>query len=93
MTDTVFVWRLRNPVYLAQVCISNNRAVPYTGVKRGTYKQVQYCIQGKFRPRFIFALFALYHVGEFKTGLIELFENDYVRKFETGRIQDWANQF
>ena len=47
----------------------------------------------KIAPRFIFALFALCHVGEFKTGLIEISIKDYVRKFESGRIQDWANQF
>ena len=28
----LFLWRLRNPAYLAQVCISNDRAVPNTGV-------------------------------------------------------------
>ena len=52
-----------------------------------------YCIQGKFRPRFIFALFALWHEGEFKTGLIELYIKKYVRKLESGRIQNWANQY
>ena len=32
----------------------------------------QYCKQGKICPHFIFALFALLPVGEFKTGLTEL---------------------
>ena len=34
-------------------------------------------------------------VGESKTGIIELFKFiiDYIRKFESGRIQDWVNQF
>ena len=48
-----------------------------------------YCIQG---PRFIFALFALSHEGEFKTGLILSFLKDYVRKLVSGRIQDLVNQ-
>ena len=48
-----------------------------------------YCIQGKFRPHFIFALF---QEGEFKTGLIELNIKDYIRKLKSGPIQDWANQ-
>ena len=52
-----------------------------------------YCIQGKFRPRFIFDLFALWRESEFKTGLIEVCTKDYIRKQESGRIQDWANQF
>ena len=52
----------------------------------------QYCIQGKFRPRFIFALFAHWPEGEFKTGLIQLYLLDYVGKLESGRIQEWANQ-
>ena len=37
---------------------------------------------GKISPRFIFALFALWPEGEFKTGLIELFH-------ET--LGEWAN--
>ena len=51
--------------------------------------QFGYCIQGKFRPSFIFALWP---EGEFKTGLIQLFIKDYVKKnwwvgeFKTGRI-------
>ena len=49
-------------------------------------------VQGKFCPRFIFTLFALLPVGEFKTGLIQLFIKDYVRKLDSGRIQDWTNQ-
>ena len=48
----------------------------------------------KFRPRFIFALFALWPEGEFKTGIIQsynFFIKDYVRnlehgEFKTGRI-------
>ena len=52
----------------------------------------QYCIQGKFRPRFIFALFR--SEGEFKTGPIEFYIKEYVKKkFESGQIQDWANQY
>ena len=54
--------------------------------------QKQYCIQGKFRPRYIFALFALWPEGEFKSGPIELYRKDYLRKLECGQIQDWANQ-
>ena len=40
----------------------------------------------------LFALFALWPEGKFKTGLIELYVKGYVRKLEIGRIQDWANQ-
>ena len=29
--------------------------------------------------------------GEFKTGLIELYIKDYIKKLESGRIQGWAN--
>ena len=29
----LFLWRLRNQVYVAQMCISNDRAFPNTGVK------------------------------------------------------------
>ena len=47
---------------------------------------------GKFRPRFIFVLFALSSEGEFKTGLIDLYRKDHIRKLESGRIQDPANQ-
>ena len=46
-----------------------------------------YCIQGKFRPHFIFPLFALWPEGEFTTGLIELWIKDYIGKLERGRIQ------
>ena len=38
-----------------------------------------YCIQGKFRPRFIFVHFALRLKGEFKTGLIESYIKDCVK--------------
>ena len=55
--------------------------------------EIGYCIQGKFRPRFIFALFDLWPEGEFKTGPIEFYMKEYVRKFESGQIQDWANQY
>ena len=49
---------------------------------------------GKISPRFFFfALFTLWHEGEFKTGLIQSFLKDYVRKLVSGRIQNWANQF
>ena len=44
------------------------------------YKWMMYCIQGKFRPLFIFALLALWPEGEFKTGLIEIYLEDYIRK-------------
>ena len=47
-----------------------------------------YCIPGKFLPRFIFTLFALWGEGEFKTGLIESSVKDYVRKMQNGWIQD-----
>ena len=40
----------------------------------------KYCIQRKFRPRFIFALFTLWLEGEFITGPIALFI-PYKRKF------------
>ena len=42
-----------------------------------------YCIQGKFRPCFIFALWP---EGKFKTGLIELCIKDIVKKLDS-----WAN--
>ena len=56
----------------------------------GLLNRVDILYTGKIRPRFIFAL---WHEGEFKTGLIQLFIKDYVRKLESGRIQDWAKQF
>ena len=46
--------------------------------------RVKYCIQGKFRPCFIFTLFALSPEGEFKTGLIESYIEDYIRKLGSG---------
>ena len=52
-----------------------------------THRQT-YCIQGKFRPHFIFALFALCSEGEFKTGRIEFYIKEYIIKLERGRIQD-----
>ena len=52
----------------------------------------EYCIQGNFRPSFIFAHFALWNQGEIKIGLIELYINDRVRKKESEPIQDWVNQ-
>ena len=39
----------------------------------------------------LFVLFALWSEGEFKTGLIELYIMDYIRKLESGLIQDWVN--
>ena len=48
---------------------------------------------GKISPPFYFALLALWPEGEFKTGLIELYIKDYIRKLESGRIRDLANQF
>ena len=51
---------------------------------------MKYCIQGKFHTAFIFALWS---EDEFKTGLvIGLYVNDYIRKLERERIQNWANQ-
>ena len=47
---------------------------------------LEYCIQRKFGPHFIFALFAIWPEGEFKTGPIELYTKDHARKFEKGRI-------
>ena len=44
---------------------------------------------GKILPRFIFAPST---EGEFKTGLIDLYRKDHIRKLESGRIQDPANQ-
>ena len=55
--------------------------------------EVMYCIQGKFRPRYIFAFFALWFECEFKTGPSELYMNDCVTKLESGRIQDCVYQF
>ena len=54
---------------------------------------IYYRIQEKFRPRFIFALFAVWPEGEFKTELIEFCIKVYVTKLDSGWIQDWANQF
>ena len=53
-----------------------------------------YCIQGKFHP-VLFSPFslALWPEGEFNTGLMELYIKDYIRKFDSGRIQDCVNQF
>ena len=45
------------------------------------FSRSMYCIQGKFRCCFIFALWP---EGEFKTGLILLSIKDYVRKLESG---------
>ena len=44
-------------------------------------QEKNYCIQGKFCP---FTLLALWQEGEFKTGLIELYVKYYVRKYESG---------
>ena len=52
----------------------------------------RYCIQGKFLPRFIFTLFALWPEGEFKTEPVELYIKDNERKLKCGQIQHWANQ-
>ena len=52
---------------------------------------LNYCIQGKFRPRH-FRPFRLLSEGEFKTGQIELYIKDNKIKIEGGRIQDWVNQ-
>ena len=52
-----------------------------------------HCIQG-ICPCFIFSLFTLQHESQFKTGLIELNtkESDFVKKLESGQIQDLVNQ-
>ena len=76
------------------LCFQNNAPLWYKVARkeRERLKFCCYCIQGKFRPRFIFALFVLWPEGKFKTGLIELCIKDYIRKLECGRIQEWANQ-
>ena len=48
---------VKDPLYV------HSNITPYTG---------NYCIQGKFRPCFIFAHFALCFEGKYKTGPIEL---------------------
>ena len=75
-SDTIV--KCRNSVF---ICIAHNNG-----------DASKYCIQGNFRPRFIFAHFAHRLEGEFKTGLIESYIKDCIRKYESGRIQDWANQ-
>ena len=45
-------------------------------------------MQGKFRPRFIFACFALWPESELYTELIELYIKDYLIKLESVRVQD-----
>ena len=45
-------------------------------------------MQGKFHPHFIFALSGLLLEGKFKAGLIEFYMKDYIRKGESGQIQD-----
>ena len=87
--DTLFV-TLSNITYLSAQYPSFTLSY-FVSSRQIIYKL--YCIQGKIRPRFIFALFALWFEGEFKTGLIEFCTKDYVTKLESARIQDWANQF
>ena len=45
---------------------------PYRAWSCSYRETVIYCIQDKFRPRFIFALFVIWPEGKFNTGLIEL---------------------
>ena len=49
-------------------------------------------MQGKFCPHFIYTFFAFWLESKFKTGLVELFVKDYVRKLENGRIQILSDQ-
>ena len=65
---------------------------PYFSIFTQEFLEYDILYTGKISPRFIFALFAIWPEGKYKTGLIQLFIKDYVRKLETGRIQDWANQ-
>ena len=62
----------------------------YTGQSAVVSCKYLYCnlilYTGKISPSFIFVLFALWPVGEFKTGPIELYIKDCVRKLEGGRI-------
>ena len=75
---------------MTQTQLSHTLHTSYVEIYLRVSKQKnKYCIQGKFRPRFIFALWP---EGEFKTEPIELCMKDLIRKFEGGRIQDWANQ-
>ena len=46
----------------------------------------KYCIQGKFHPRFIFAL-SPEGKFKFKTGPIEFYAMDYVEKLEEGEFK------
>ena len=53
------------------------------------FRKLQYTVhndKGKISPCFIFALIALWPEGEFKTGLIELYVKEYVRKLESRRF-------
>ena len=45
-----------------------------------------------FAPCFIFAIFAKWPKGEFKTEQIELYVMDYVGKLESGQIQEVVNR-
>ena len=45
-----------------------------------------------YRTNFACFIFILRPEGKFKTGLIELYVKDYVRKLERGQIQNWVNQ-
>ena len=52
-------------------------------------KKCIYCIyRENFVPGLFFAPFALWPEGKFKTGLIELYVKDYVRKLQSERMQD-----
>ena len=52
------------------------------------YQKYTCTIYREIFPGFIFALFALRPEGELKTGLIELYIKDFIRKLKSGRIQD-----
>ena len=50
------------------------------------FRAVLYCLQDKFHPPILFLPF------DQRAGLIELYVKDYVRKLESGQIQNWVNQ-
>ena len=71
-----------------------NLAIPQShNVIDGQPKLYTILYTGIISPPFYFRLFAVLSEGEFKTGLIELYTRGYIRKWEIGRIQDWANEF
>ena len=61
--------------------------ISFSHIHRVTvYREIS--LQFYFTP----LVFPLSLEGKFITGLIELYVKDYVRKSESGRIQDWVNQ-